>query len=738
MRAFLMSSSAFAGLALTALPLVAHAQAAKQPTAAAAPTQLEELLVTAQRYTTDVQSTPVAVTALSPQVLEARQVTNVLQVASQIPGVVITPATGTNNSARIVLRGAGQEQSGIQFDAAVGVYIDNVYQPRINGAFFDFFDVDRVEVLRGPQGTLYGRNTSGGAIKIITRQPSFEFTGGGDVALGSYDTRDVRAYMSGPIVPGQLAGSISFVERHHDGWMSAPAYGRDVNNKKTTGARAKLLWTPTDKVKVELAWDALTDHSDPGMGSPIQLLGLVPPSPLDPAAHPGRDLFSTELFGFIKARADSRGGSINASYAVTPELTLSSITGTRYMRATQAEPFTMTAVGGKLVAIGGSYIFHDRFYSEELNATYNTKRFNGILGLYYFKEWGTIEDTPIYTSAANLDIRDRDTEAKAVFAEGTLDLTHGFSVVAGLRYTVEDAGFDQFYFNQVFNGKQVGRQFASKKFKATTPKFGINWQYNDNTLFYVSYTKGFKSGGFNNIVPSTNVGTPGVPAGPVPYGSEDVKSYEAGVKFQTPDHRFRVNVAAYQADYKGLQLPVFFPGTTNTFTSNAAGARITGLEVEPTWQATDDLQIYGNLSLSHGKYTSDFQCSLFNTAIVNCKDKKIKGVVPTKSTLGFTYDVPLHIPGQIRIGGSWQYSSKYFNNVSNTLPIVQTPSYNLFDGFIAWDSPDKHWTVSLEGKNIGDERFALESLQIASTTSPSVTAYPNDPRVILVRVRAGF
>ena len=737
MRVSMMSSSALAGVVF-ALPVAAHAQAAKPVTAAAA-TQLEELLVTAQRYTTDVQSTPVAVTALSPTVLEERQVTNVMQAASQIPGVVITPATGTNNSARIVLRGAGQEQSGIQFDAAVGVYVDNVYQPRINGAFFDFFDIERLEVLRGPQGTLYGRNTSGGAIKIVTRQPSFEFTGGGDVAVGSYDTRDFRAYVSGPIIDHTLAFSLSGVARNHDGWTEAPAYGRKVNKKKSSGVRAALLWTPTDKAKVEVAWDFLRDHSDPGMGAPVQLLGQVPPSPLDPAAHPGRDLFSTELFGPISAKADSQGGSINASYALTPEVTLNSITGTRGMRATQAEPFTLTAVAGRLVAVGGSYIFHDRFYSQELNATYNTKRINGILGLYYFKEWGTIEDTPLFTAASALDIRDRRTTAKAIFAQGTVELTHGFSVEAGIRYTIEDAGFDQFYFNQVFAGQQVGRQFASKRFKATTPKVGLNWQYNDDTLLYVSYTKGFKSGGFNNINPSTNVGTPGVPAGPVPYGAEDVKSYEAGLKFQTPDHRFRINLAAYQADYAGLQLPVFFPGTTNTFTSNAAGARITGLEVEPTWQATDDLQIYGNLSLSHGKYTSDFQCSLFNTTIVNCKDKKIKGVVPTKSTLGFTYNVPMmSVPGRIRLGASWQYSSKYFNNVSNTLPIVQTPSYNLFDAFIAWDSPNRRLTISLEGKNIGDERFALESLQIASAVSPSVTAYPNDPRVILLRVKAGF
>src|SRR5205814_10334684 len=129
----------------------------------------------------------------------------------------------------------------------------------------------------------------------------------------------------------------------------------------------------------------------------------------------------------------------------------------------------------------------------------------------------------------------------------------------------------------------------------------------------------------NNVSPSTNVGTPGIPAGPVPYGSEDVKSYEAGLKFTTSDHRFRLNVAVYRADYAGLQLPVFFPGTTNTFTSNAAGARIQGIELEPTWQVTSDFQIYGNASFSHGEYTSDFNCSLYNTTIVNCRNAKLKG-----------------------------------------------------------------------------------------------------------------
>lgn len=722
--------------------LFSHAAIAADaaPAAAAGPTaNLEEVIVTAERFSGNVQSTPIAVSAFTPTTLEARQITNVLQVASQIPGVVITPATGTNNSARIVLRGAGQEQSGIQFDAAVGVYIDNVYQPRINGSFFDFFDIGQLEVLRGPQGTLYGRNTSGGAIKITTKRPSFQLVYGGDATFGSYNTRDARGYISGPLIDDKLAFSLSAVTRNRDGWTNAPAYGRKVNNKKVNGARAKLLFTPNEKFEVEAAVDVQEDHSDPGIGSPIQLLGLVPPSPLDPAAVPGRDLFRTELFGPISAKADSIGGSINAKYAVSPNLTFNSITGYRNLRATQAESFTLSRnAAGTLSPIGGSYRFQDHFFSQEFNATFEIDKLKGVAGVYYFQEKGTIEDTPLYTSVANLDIRNRGTTAKAVFAQGTYELGAGVALVGGLRYTTEDADFTQNYFNQVFLGRPVGPQSASKSFKATTPKVGVNWQATPDTLFYVSFTKGFKSGGFNNVNPSTNVGTPGIPAGPVPYGAEDVKSYEAGLKFTTSDHHFRVNIAAYRADYAGLQLPVFFPGTTNTFTSNAAGARIQGIELEPTWQVTPEFQIYGNASFSHGEYTSDFNCSLFNTSIVNCRNAKIKGVVPTKSTLGFTYDLPLNIPGKLRMGADWEYSEKYFNNVSNTLPIVQTPSYSLYNAFLAWDSPDGHWTVSLEGKNLADKRFALESLQIASPVSPSVTAYPNDPRMIDVRIKANF
>src|SRR5436309_5649917 len=215
--------------------------------------ELPEVTVTAERYQSTVQTTPVAVTALSMDMLEDRKVTSVEDVAAQIPGIVITPSTGSSNNARIVLRGAGQEQGGINFDPAVGVYIDNVYQPRINGAFFDFFDIQRLEVLRGPQGTLYGRNTSGGAIKIETLRPSFGWTGSGEVAVGEWDTHDAKAFLSGPIVADKLAFSVSGVVRKRDGFIYGPAYGGRIGDMDRRAERVKFLFRPLDALDITLS-----------------------------------------------------------------------------------------------------------------------------------------------------------------------------------------------------------------------------------------------------------------------------------------------------------------------------------------------------------------------------------------------------------------------------------------------------------------------------------------------------
>jgi iron complex outermembrane receptor protein len=710
----------------------AHAQSSRESPAEVGGA-LAEVTVSAERYGATVQTTPVAVTALSTEVLADRKVTSVQDVGAQIPGIVITPSTGSSNSARIVLRGAGQEQGGINFDPAVGVYIDNVYQPRINGSFFDFFDIERLEVLRGPQGTLYGRNTSGGAIKLESRRPSFEWTTNGELTAGRWDTRDGKLFVSGPIVADKLAFSASGVMRNRDGFLWGPAYDRRIGDMDRRAERLRLLFTPTEKVDVNLSAYAMQDYSDPGVGVPLTVsAGVVDPN----ATGAGRDLTVTEIFGTMGQTLLNNGASLNASYRATPALQLNSISGYGNLRTHGTGSILWltaaaqrTGNGDLNLGAGGDGRSRDEFYSQEFNATYTTDRVKSVAGIYYFDEKG---EAHTYRGGTPND-QFRDTKAYAVFAQGTLNVGHGVGLTAGLRWTREDADFTQNYYTLVNFSQSL-----SDTFKGTTPKLGVNWQIAPDVLTYLTWTKGFKSGGVNPVPPNANTGVPGVRGSPQAYGPEKVDSYELGAKFQTPNHEFRLNVAIFDAEYDGLQLPVFFPGTSTSYTSNASGASIYGIELEPAWQVFDSLQLYGNMAYTHGKYTEPFICSGANGAFRDCSNNKIKGLIPGKTVLGFSFSPRLPMPGQVRFLGQWNHTGHYFNNVANEGPLVQTEAVDLYDGSIAWTDENNRWRVSLEGKNLANKHYVLAGLQLASPITPAVTGYINDPRVVVLRVGVNF
>ncbi|MFV3073650.1 TonB-dependent receptor [Niveispirillum fermenti] len=707
-----------------AVPVMAQAPAT-EPVVPVASYELEEITVTAQRFASSLQTTPIAVSAFSADMLDQRQVMNVSDLNSQIPGVLIQPAAGLSNIARIVLRGIGQENGGVLYDPAVGIYVDDVYQPRPQNQFFDFFDVERIEVLRGPQGTLYGRNTSGGALKIVTRKPSFDLTYGGDVALGSYNTTEFRGYVSGGLVDDRLAASLSTVVRKRDGVMDAPAIGdHKINDRNSVGVRGKLLFTPNEDVELELAGSYVRDHSDLQVGTSVSVL----PGVTNPNAVPGRDLRTTELSGYRAQKTNSYNASANLSVILSDALSLRSTTAYGYMDNLTGVPFVELPAG----VIGISYNFTDKFFSEELTLNYESDRFSMLGGVFYFYEKGEQEDTAPYTTPA---FKDRTTDAYAAFGQGTFKITDSVSVTGGLRYTAEKAKFTQFY--PTFAAFVPEPQSDSRTFKKLTPKVSLDWAANRDIFFYASFTEGFKSGGFNSISPGTIIGG-GERGRPSPYGAETVKSYEVGGKFSTPDRRFRLNAALFQADYKGLHLPVFFPGTVVSTTNNAAGARVRGIELEPVWQVTPALQLYASAAILDGDYTSSFLCSLGNTAIVDCRDKDLKGVIPFKSNAGFVYTIDGVRDGALSLSGSWEHSEKFYNNVSNTIPLTATPAYDLFNATISWTNRDEDLTVSLEGRNITKETFAFSTLQISNATSPALTAYANEPRTFLVRVRFGL
>ena len=373
---------------------------------------------------------------------------------------------------------------------------------------------------------------------------------------------------------------------------------------------------------------------------------------------------------------------------------------------------------------------HVEWYSHELNSTYSTERLKGVVGVYYYNEDGSSRS--IALDSPTID-QDRGVDAWAAYAQGPYTFDNGLGFTLGIRHTEETADFTQFYRLQL-----AEPQSDSKVFKANTPKFGINWQITDDILTYASYTEGFKSGGFNPVPPASSIGG-GQIGRPVPYDPEYVDSYEVGGKFTLFDQRARLNLALFRAEYSGMQLPQFFPGTTTSYTTNATGAIVEGIEFEPTWQALDDLQIYATGSVMRGHYTAPFNCSLSNTTIVDCSDRDLKALVPRKLTLGFKYSPEFSfVPGELTFNGSWNYNSSYFTNLSNERYVFQPEQADIFNASITWLDSSGTYRASIEARNLADSHYIMNGVQLASATAPSITGYPNEPRTIMFRVGMTF
>jgi iron complex outermembrane receptor protein len=698
---------------------------------------LAEIMVTAERFSSSVQKSPVAITAVDAQALEERMVTNVLTAAQEIPGIKITAAQGSNTSASIALRGVGQSTAGINFDPAVGIYIDGVYQPRINGAFFDFFDIASMEVLRGPQGTLYGRNSSGGALKIQTKRPNYLWEGKAELSAGNFDYFGGKAYLTGPLIDDVLAFSVSGVARQRDGFLYGTEHGRQIGDIDSRAERVKLLFTPNEKFEAELSVFAIQDYSEAGVPVPLQVF----PGINIPEANGSfnRDLTRTEIYGPLgEGSINNLGVALNMRYFVSDTVEFNSITGYGNQRTSSTGNTLFVSAAMQDAKERGEDVTqasnnqgrtHNEFWTQELNMTYNSERLKGVVGLYYMDEEGQSRATT--ANSPTID-QDRLTTASAVFAQGTYYVGGGVGLTAGVRYTREEAEFTQFY-RQLLGASQS----ANKTFTSTTPKFGVNWEVSQNFMTYASYTQGFKSGGFNPIPPNANTGVPDQIGSPTPYNPEDVESYEVGFKYQTLDSKFRLNAALFRAKYDGMQLPVFFPGTSTIYTSNATSGVVKGVELEPTWQINRDLMLYGNLSYNEGEYTGPFPCSNQFGQRIDCQDKELVGLIPWKGMLGVRYSPALPVPGSVTLNGSWSYHDEYQNNVANT-PLVYTVDASTYNASVSWLSPDEKWNMALDVRNLTDKHYSLAGLQQSHPVQPAVSAFPNSPREIVFRVGVNF
>jgi iron complex outermembrane receptor protein len=624
-----------------------------QPAETAQAVGLEELVVTAQRRVESAQNVPIAITSFSAESLEAKGILSTLGLVQFVPNLFGANNTGLGSANAYYIRGLGNTESIATFDPAVGTYIDEIYLSRQNANNFNFFDVERVEVLRGPQGTLFGRNTTGGAVSVVLKRPGTEFGGFVEASYGAYNRVLVRGTVDLPLAEG-IGFKLSGYYQDDDGFAINTTTGERVNDSDGVGLRGDLRLNLTDN----LEWNGSVTYIRSGGEN----LANFECDPRNPSNCNGRFVTtglrtttnSTAPLAISgrKARFGLGNNTDTMIYASNLEwrgenVTLNLITGfvdlKQQFHLDFADGRALPSIADPVPAVrgfplGGFGIINDGFhsqFSQEVKLTGSL--FGGTLdyvaGAFFFDEANTTDfaDTfAVFIGAPNplqLLLADRTlrntTRASAGYFQGDLNVTDKLKLTGGIRYTDETKVFgvtdnraqcvgvaSVACINTASLIADNGTRIPTRQnAKVWTPRFVVNYQANRDLLLFASATRGFKSGGWN---------ARGTRASELlPFGPETVWNYEAGFKSEWFDRRLRVNVTAYYLENKDLQAPSAFVRPDNSIafiTQNFADYRNRGIEVELTAVPVDGLNMFLNFGYQDDNYAIDPNAPDFNAA----------------------------------------------------------------------------------------------------------------------------
>ena len=717
--------------ALLFIPSVAaHADA---PAAAPEPTADGDVVVTATRQATSLQKTPVAVAVFGSQQISQQNIVTARDLAGQTPGVTI-PRSGITPLTQIFyVRGIGNSDP--IFDPNIAQYVDDVYLPRAINGMTDLTDIERVEVLRGPQGTLFGENADAGAIRYITKIPTEQAQANFDLGYGNYNTVNGHAFVAGALLPG-LLGSLAVAHDQHDGYTRDPTIHQHVNNQQTTGARAKLLATPAPDLTLLLTADGTIDRSNSYYYIPKQpIVGGTLKNPIYGAFDPRVSLASQKP----KNHSWSAGVSLKTSYDLNPVLTFNAITAYRGFAQDPVNynndgqplvPYSSTVP--QLVSISDNYIvYKEHEITQEFQLQGKWDRFDFTSGLYYLYEnfrSNRIGYVVSPAAATPLPAYPEDQIGKtgttnyAAYAQGNYQLDSRLTATLGGRYTIEHRKFDFAGIYDDFAGNPItpvpgaptttaGGYAAlndftyqgKKTWRSFTPKLGLSYQFTPAVFGYASISRGFGAGGFNNRASSL--------ATALPYDQEKVTTYEAGLKTDWFDHRLRLNATGFYNDYRDLQqtASIISPVTNGLVSvrSNAGKAHTYGFELEGNAQPTPGLTLTANASYLKTEF-DDFANA--GTTVVNgvptlvgATGNKLPFSPQWQLSGSGSYLVPADLHGDLRVGGVITYETSYFSDVFNYAQgKVGAQSY--VDAYVSWSPTGDHWTFSLTGKNLADHR----------------------------------
>ena len=695
---------------------------------------LEEVIVSARKVEESLQKAPVSVTALTSKILNNMSISDLSEIDHLAANLQFSPGfSGSASGANFYIRGIGQTDFIATSDPGVSLYLDGVYIGRTMGASLDAADVERVEVLKGPQGTLFGKNTIGGAINVVTKRPSREAGGYVEGTIGNYERMDARFSASAPL-SDTLFAKISGVTRNNDGFAKRVIDGVRVGDDNDVGGRIQLLWDPGENVDVLLTVDGTHRRAH-----------IAAHSATNVVASGGGDFF-TFLTGLdvLDFPTSSDPQKINTTsvrptdnldvLGVSAEINwdlggakLKSITAYREMDNQTAADFD-----------GTTAFYNDQEVdqqqnqlTQELQLSGNTDRLKWIVGAYYLKE--NIDETitnyyyayygivPYGTGVTQFN--DLQTTNFALFGQATYNVTEQFSVTAGARWTYEkkeatltnnDLGVSSF--------TAVG----DDNWDNIAPRLGVEYQANEDVMLYASVTRGFKSGSFNGRPLSDSQFTS--------YNPEKVWAYEAGLKSQWLDNRVRLNAAGFWTQYKDIQLlTVAFDNLGNLFfpVNNAGDADIKGFELELQARPAEPLTLYGSLGYADEKWQKIAPIAFVTPAT------RLPSLSHWNARIGAEYEMALANFGSLTLGGDYSYRSSYFQTTINS-SLEKEDGYSMVNAYLIIEPESQKWQLKFWGKNLTDSEYIAWAQDLIAIGDSHTTVWFGRPREYGATFRVNF
>ncbi len=745
---------------------------AQQP-AAADSGGLEEVVVTAQFRSQPLQDTPIAITAVTADMIENRSQTNLASLADQAPNVNLREtggAFGPGMSASI--RGVGQADFNPALEPGVGVYIDDVYYASLTGANFDLVDLDRVEILRGPQGTLAGRNSIGGAIKLFSALPKGDGSGSVRVTYGTRHLFDVRASADLALSPDRVFLRVSAVSRKQDGYVNrydfgcthpgsgVPNNGQQANcllgtegGKDYSGGRVGLRVIASDNVEINLSADAIQDNSEVAAvvlqavnpnasgalasaqyGVPYDARFLPPNQFTSYAAFGGRTgntLYSWEP----KTRTFNYGAAGTVDVRLTDTLSVKSITAYRDFDSRWVEDNDVSPLAGSL---GAEHLYHHQFSQElRLNGALFSSKVEYTLGGYYFDQVTTYQTHQVLTYAGNLDFLGDDpvdASTYAGFLNATWHIVEGLNLNSGVRYSKESKDYHYSRNNPdgtpsallgALNG--VTGSFEGSKFDY---RLNMDYRWNEQLMTYAGVSTGFKGGGSNP--------RPFFATQVQPFNQETLTAYEIGAKSDLFQRRLRINASAFINKYKDIQLtrltcPEFSPpglGFLCALPTNGGDADVKGVELELEAHPIGGWMIdasFSDLSFKYTRVRPDVGVPLGSTA---------PGIIKHKWSFGTQYEFNLPGGGKLTPRVDMSYQSGYNTNADASLGSV-VPGYHLGNARLTWTSPEEKWESAFAVTNVFDKTYYLSVFDLLASSGAKYGT-PANPREYSIEIKRKF